>query len=39
MKNEALEAMALAYRADPQGLPGYLAVKDAAGSEGSSRRH
>ena len=34
LKNAALEAMALAYRADPQGLPGYLAIKDAA-SEGS----
>jgi hypothetical protein len=37
LKNAALQAMALAYRADPQGLPGYLAMRDA-GSEGSSRR-
>ena len=37
LKNAALQAMALTYRADPNGLPGYLAVRDA-GSEGSSRR-
>ncbi len=29
LKNAGLQAMALAYRADPKGLPGYLSMREA----------
>ena len=38
LKNAALQAMAMAYRAEAKRLPGYLSTRDAR-PEGPSRRH
>jgi hypothetical protein len=37
LKHAGLQAMALAYRADPKGLPGYLSMREATDSRHGRR--